>query len=736
MSRRLSSWKTVGIAVLVGFSTGLMFGEHPSGDPPSSDPSHFLSALLRKHPYLFEENVRAQLDSLNRDLREAAKVAKEGSIGERGKKGAATTRQALNRLDSLLNTVPSKISLDLRTGLGAALSDSPVLLPGAIGGLLLRIVTGEEQTGYFTADHTLAVEEGSDLISIEIAPKGTTWAVVSLTDIPVGMTSLVFEFRDQALDPVRLPLDVLTPQPGRLKVIVLSSDTGKPTPAMVRLVWKTNGLDYKPSNAVDFTPQFEGQGKTSSRRPANLPGKLRGEYWCVPGPFDMSVPPGDWEIVVRRGLEHIPIFDTVSLKSGQTLEKTYQPRRWVDMPELGWYSGDDHVHFRMLSDDDALRLLTWVRAEDVHLVNVAKMGDVYRTFFEQRGFGPEHRIEVDDYILSPGQEGPRTHGRQRIGHVLAMNISRMVRDTDRYYLYDWVLESVRRDGGLVGYAHALKYHHADRDMSLNIPRDIVDFVEIMQVGKLGTEIYYEFLNLGFKLTASAGSDTPYSGTVGEERVYAFVGEQQFTADTWFEAMGNGRTFVSNGPMIEFSVDGALPGDEILVEGTRSLQVKAQAWGDPERLTPASLEIVLHGEVVHSVRSDDPTQRELTADFELDAGDGFWVAARSKGSDGSSAHTTPVYVVRKPLRFWKHEAVDSLIDKRLASLTQIREMVSEVLSDSAQFEDTERNNWQWWQLKRLLEQGPELLDQVSAAEGIYHELRETNRRERAIRVPTR
>ena len=62
------------------------------------------------------------------------------------------------------------------------------------------------------------------------------------------------------------------------------------------------------------------------------------------------------------------------------------------------------------------------------------------------------------------------------------------------------------------------------------------------------------LNLGFKLTASAGSDTPYSGTVDEERVYAFVGEQQFTADTWFEAMGNGRTFVSNGPMIEFSVE--------------------------------------------------------------------------------------------------------------------------------------------------------------------------------------
>jgi hypothetical protein len=39
---------------------------------------------------------------------------------------------------------------------------------------------------------------------------------------------------------------------------------------------------------------------------------------------------------------------------------------------------------RILSDADARNLMAWVQAEDIHLANVVKMGDIYRTYFEQR----------------------------------------------------------------------------------------------------------------------------------------------------------------------------------------------------------------------------------------------------------------------------------------------------------------------------------------------------------------
>ncbi len=728
ITRETSGSIAARVALLILCVTGFA-----SAERLTPDPADFVGTLLRKHAYLFEEITQVELDSLNRNLREAVTARKEAATARARSEAEAAADAQEERLVSLLRGVPSTVTVDLAADMSTQASRIPVLLPGNVGGLLLRIVRAGGEHQYFTIDYTLAVTENSGPIDIEVAPQGTTWALVSLTDVPVGRTSLLFEFRSKTLGRVRWPLDVQVPQPARLKINILSPDTGRPTPAMVRLVWKTDGLDYRPSNAVDFTAQFDGQGRTSSRRMAYLPGRLRGYYWCVPGPLDMSVQPGEWEITIRRGLEHVPIFDSISVLEGKTLEKTYTPRRWVDMPARGWFSGDDHVHFRIMSDDDARRLMTWVQAEDVHLANVARMGDVSRTFFEQRGFGPQYRVTDGEFILSPGQEGPRTHGGQRLGHILGMNITSMVHDTSRYFLYDWVLDTFRKQGGLAGYAHGHKYSHAELDMSINIPGNRVDFVEVMQVAVLGTEIYYEFLNLGFKLTASAGSDAPFAGTVGEERVYAFLGTQPFSADSWFKAFGQGRTFVTNGPMIEFTVDGALPGDEITVEGDRKLRVNARAWGDPERMTPTRLEIVRHGEVVQRVDSDNSGERELTTSFELGADDGYWIAARAEGSDGSKAHTTPVYVVRDALRFWKHEVVGKLIDKRLSSLVRVRKMVAEVLEHPARTEDADSNGWEWWQLKRLAQQGPELLQRVTVAEQTYEELRQIQAQERAIRT---
>ena len=124
--------------------------------------------------------------------------------------------------------------------------------------------------------------------------------------------------------------------------------------------------------------------------------------------------------------------------------------------------------------------MAWVQAEDVHLANVVKMGDIYRTYFEQRGFGPDYRVVDGEYVLCPGQECPRTH--DQIGHVLAMNITSMVRNTDRYFLYDEVVDAVHAQGGLWGYAHVNSgIFHVHRDMSINVPRQKADFVEILQL---------------------------------------------------------------------------------------------------------------------------------------------------------------------------------------------------------------------------------------------------------------
>jgi hypothetical protein len=264
-------------------------------------------------------------------------------------------------------------------------------------------------------------------------------------------------------------------------------------------------------------------------------------------------------------------------------------------------------------------------------------------------------------------------------------------------------------------------------MSLNVPRQKVDFAEILQFNNLGTDLYYEFLNLGCKLTASAGSDVPWGGTIGEVRTYVCLEKRPFSADAWFEAFRRGRTVTTSGPMLEFRVEKALPGEEIRLQSERKLRVRARAWGDPKRMAPMKLEIVRHGQVIRSAESEDPKHPEVRIEFMVDGGQGCWIAARARAGDGTSAHTTPVYVIREGLRFWKYDGLEELIAKRLASLGQVEEIVAEARRLDAEGKlESDRYRIQ------LARQGDALLERVALARNLYQELKRVAEVEREPR----
>jgi len=687
----------------------------------------FAGRIARNNWFIFGPEKRADLETLNRELRDAQRPRDRATTDDDRRAIASRAAAASARLLELVKTCPRLIRVDLASAHPALKPAGPFELPGDTGAFLFEVVAGGEGLSYATTVFDLSQPPGeSSRINLDVAANGTTYAVAGLERLPFGRTTLGINFQRAGQTVVHLPLDVTTPRPGRLKLTVLSDDTGQAAPAMVRLMWRTDGQARQPANGIEFAPQFDKQGKASGARNANLPGPLKETFWCVPGPFDMALAPGEWQIGVRRGVEHEAVFRDVTIGPGETVEQTLRPKRWVDMRKRGWWSGDDHVHCRILSDKDGRNLMAWIKAEDIHLGNVVKMGDIYRTYFEQRGFGPSYRVVDGEFVLTPGQECPRTH--DQIGHTLAMNITSMVRNTDRYFLYDEVFDAVHAQGGLTGYAHVNSgIFHVHRDMSINVPREKVDFVEVLQFNQLGTDLYYEFLNLGCKLTASSGSDVPWGGTIGEGRAYAFLGKKPFSADGWFEAFRKGRTFTTSGPMLEFQVDNALPGDELRLKTDRKLRIRARAWGEPQRMAPVKLEIVRHGEVIRAAESAGPAQPEVELDFTVDAGYGCWLAARARGGDGTSAHTTPVYVVREGLRFWKFDGLEALLEKRESSLAQIEQLVAEARRDDAAGK-LERDRYR----KQLALQGDLLLERVALARKIYQDLQRVAEAERPRR----
>ncbi len=695
----------------------------------------FLDAIVDDRALLLIDPETEDLLGSSKALVEKARSLKGPEYYEGGDKEAAKLKkEALEKILDYFEESEETIRVDLQSEDRPLNRVGPLELAGDQDCLILRVDSGTSEMEFGIREFPMGHEGDKGSVEIDISADGVTWVLLNLTEAPKLKTYFVLQFEREGKDPVRMPVVVKTPQHSRLKVSVLDDETGNPVPFMVSLIWGEDGNQRRPANAIDLEGRFESNGRPESLRRALIPGKFAGEYWCVPGPFDMTVPPGEWTLSIRRGLEYVPVTETFEIEPGGAATKSYTLRNWAKMDEKGWYSGDDHVHFRMTSDTDAEQVMTWTKAEGVRLSNILEMGDIAGTHFYQRGFGKDYRVEDDGYYLVPGQEGPRTH--DELGHTIRLNTTSLVRFPETYFLYDRYYDEVHDQGGLSGFAHVNSgIFHITRSLTLSSVDGKNDFVEVFQFNNLGTQLFYEFLNLGFPMVLSAGSDVPWGGTIGEERVYVYLGDQPFNPDNWFEEFEKGRTFVTNGPMLEFEVDGALPGDTLSFSDPKTFKVKARAWGDADRFLPSRLDLIHQGETIASVTNTDDNLSSLELDYDLEESNGCWLAIRAIGSDGSTAHTTPVYLVREGMRFWKHDQALSLLEKRFQDLNDIEGLVEEATNRIEAGEnilDTER-----WEDKALNSQamkdsGPELLEEVNAAREFYTGLRELYEKEKGLR----
>src|SRR5262245_35479105 len=102
--------------------------------------------------------------------------------------------------------------------------------------------------------------------------------------------------------------------------------------------------------------------------------------------------------------------------------------------------------------------------------------------------------------------------------------------------------------------------------------------------------YYRLLNCGFRLPLSSGTDW---WIYDHNRVYVKV-EGSFSYDTWIAGLRAGRSFVTNGPLIDFTVDGQGPGAMLERAQPGMVRVRARVLS---RLPFDKIEVVQNGEVV-------------------------------------------------------------------------------------------------------------------------------------------
>ena len=398
-------------------------------------------------------------------------------------------------------------------------------------------------------------------------------------------------------------------------------------------------------------------------------------YWMDPvayqtsGDFTITLAPGTWRISLEHGNEYIPVSEVFTVeRKRRGFTKTIIMRRWIDLPAMGWYSGDVHVHHPTNQPDFKDFLIEYAKAEDVHLVNLLEMGHHEGTEFKQEGFGEEFRVCRGDYCLVSGQEDPRS----TYGHIIGLNIHQMVRDTSTYDYYDLVFKNLHKQpGAVVGFGHfSWNGCNLPRGFPWYITTEEIDFIELLQFSKINALEYYDYLNLGFRITAAAGSDVPWGSTIGEVRTFVYTGGP-FSANAWFEGLLKGHTFVSNGPALFLEADGTLPG----TEQTRNrgavtrLNVKAfshPAIGSMERVALYNNE----GLLAEKLNPDLQDSLEISMDHTLDMSQ--WIAAVVYCNNGAVAHTTPIYFTIDGQPTWNPHKAPEIIEKQLKAIRAIEE----------------------------------------------------------------
>ena len=385
-------------------------------------------------------------------------------------------------------------------------------------------------------------------------------------------------------------------------------------------------------------------------------------YWKEPvmyqtsGDFSIELPVGLWRISIQHGNEYILITEEIIIKEkDKIINKNYALKRWINLPKRGWYSGDVHVHHPTNKPGFRDYLLSFAKAEDLHLVNILEMGHHETgvdamghahggTDFKQAGFGEKFRVNDKNYWLVSGQEDPRS----RFGHIIGLNIDQMVRDTSVYDYYDLVFKNLKmQPGALIGFAHfawnvSWNVTNETTGFPWFVTTNQIDFVELLQFLKLNTLDYYEYLNLGFRITAAAGSDFPWASTIGEVRTLVYTGKN-FTPDSWFAGLKAGNTFVTNGPAIFLTVDEQLPGSEVVKKSNATVKISAKALsqqqiGKIKRIAIYNNEGLISEAL--NVTNKDSIEIKLTHKLKHSQ----WIAAVVNCENGAVAHTTPVYVV--------------------------------------------------------------------------------------------
>ena len=433
-------------------------------------------------------------------------------------------------------------------------------------------------------------------------------------------------------------------------VQVLDEETGKPIPCRIHFQ-SPEGIPYQPHGHHDHVLSDMGTFHIDVGGDVRL-GQLT--YACIDGSCQGWLPRGEVWVDVAKGFEYEPLREVVQIQPGQR-ELTLRLRRWKSMNAERWFSGDSHVHFL-----STMGASLEAQCEDLNIVNLLQ-SQWGHLFTNTEDFLGRPVSSLDGRTIVYTSQENRQH---MLGHLILLGLKKPVMPwcsdgageaeiggTMEITMSHWA-DACHDQGGTVIIPH---FPNPNGEPAALIATGRADAVEMLMLANYNHIEYYRYLNGGYRLPLVGGTDKMFSDVpVGLYRTYVHIPEDQaFNYENWCRNLREGRTFLSGGPLLRFTVNGHQVGDVIRLHGNGgTLEVEAEV----ESIFPIqTLEIVQEGRVVADTR-EAAGVRSLRLKAELKVDHPTWLAARVGNADyhdpirhfdvwsrGIMAHTSPVYI---------------------------------------------------------------------------------------------
>jgi TolB protein len=452
----------------------------------------------------------------------------------------------------------------------------------------------------------------------------------------------------------------------RMKVdLHVTDENGKVTPARI-LMTGDDGRFYAPNDAWIFADD----GYVRSER------GYEAHYFYTSGDCSISMPIGNFHVDVFAGFDRTvqPKIVTTTSGTNRFVRIELKPKLQFAENAEKWISSDLHVHMNYggLYRNEPGNLRRQAAAEGVEVVNELTVNKEQRfpdiqflnlSVENHKDSGPEivqgqefhtsywgHRgiLKLKNHLLLPGYAGyPNTAA----ASLYPMNAD--------------VYDMGHAQGALVGAVHPFDsvpdpFAKPEERITDELPVDValgkLDYMEIVGFSDHTStaEVWYKLLNLGFKLPAGAGTDAtanyaaPIRGQVGFNRVYVWTPGWPTTLDVWMDNLKQGRTFATNGPLLEFKLGGEMVGSELEPDAAQNA---VPFTAKLRSIVPVNhLEVVCNGNVAQTLTLEG-TRESADATGTIPISESGWCVLRAWSDKAeypvmdtyAYATTSPVYV---------------------------------------------------------------------------------------------